>query len=65
MHPLAIHADLAIIRAVGSRQYPNQSALAGPVVPDQSNDLAPANTEVSALQRPDMTKMPDYATGVD
>jgi hypothetical protein len=62
---LAVHTDLSVIRAIGARENPNKGALASAVVPDQGNDLAPADTEVSTLQRLDMPKMPDDAPGVD
>jgi hypothetical protein len=65
MHYLAVYTDLSAIRAIGPGENPNERAFAGAVVSYQTNDLAPTNTEVSTLQRLDMTEMPDNTPPVD
>ena len=54
MHPLAVEADLALVRLERPRECLDQRRLAGAVVADDREDLVRVQLEVGPVQRHDV-----------
>src|SRR3712207_6495535 len=63
VHLLALDRDPAAVRAVEARDRLDQGALAGPVVPDKPEHLAPPDAQVHASQDFDGAEALDDSLG--